>query len=84
MSDALALTGTLARQRQAQEALVAAAERADNLAAARYRNGRDSYLVRLDAERTLFAARQGLVAVRLAEQGNRISLYRVLGGGWKE
>lgn len=84
VADALALTGTLARQRQAQEALVAAAERADNLAAARYRNGRDSYLVRLDAERTLFAARQGLVAVRLAEQGNRISLYRVLGGGWKE
>ena len=84
VSDALALTGTLARQRQAQEALVAAAERADSLAAARYRSGRDSHLVRLDAERTLFAARQGLVAVRLAEQGNRISLYRVLGGGWKE
>lgn len=84
VADALALTGTLARQRQAQEALVAAAERADTLAAARYRAGRDSQLARLDAERTLFAARQGLVAVRLAEQGNRIALYRVLGGGWKE
>jgi multidrug efflux system outer membrane protein len=84
VADALALSATLERQRQAQEALVAAASRANDLAQARYRAGQDSYLVRLDAQRTLYQAQQGLAAVRAAEQANRVTLYRALGGGWKE
>lgn len=84
VADALALTQTLALQSRAQEAVVEAARRADELAEARYRAGQDSYLVRLDAQRTLYTAQQGLVAVRLAEQANRVNLYRVLGGGWQE
>jgi multidrug efflux system outer membrane protein len=84
VADALALSSTLARQRQAQEALVEAATRADTLAEARYRAGRDSQLARLDAQRGLYQARQGLIAVRAAEQANRVALYRALGGGWKE
>ena len=84
VSDALALTATLAAQHQAQAAVVAAAQQADDLAAARYEAGQDSYLVRLDTQRTLYGAQQGLVAIRLAEQANRVALYRVLGGGWKE
>lgn len=39
--------------------------------------------VLLDAQRTLYAAEQGLIAKRLAEQANRVTLYKVLGGGWK-
>ena len=84
VADALALTTTLARQRQSQQALVEAAAQADMLSKARYQAGRDSYLTQLDAQRTLYAAQSGLVAVQLAEQTNRVALYRVLGGGWNE
>ncbi|KRC33613.1 MULTISPECIES: efflux transporter outer membrane subunit [unclassified Lysobacter] len=84
VADALALTRTLAEQRQAQEALVEAAARADQLSTARYKAGRDSYLNQLDAQRTLYGAQQGLVTTRLSEQINRVALYKVLGGGWNE
>lgn len=84
VSDALALSATLAAQREAQQALVEAATRADELSVARYKAGRDSYLVQLDAQRTRYAAEQSLIATRLAEQANRVTLYKVLGGGWRE
>jgi len=84
VSDALALSSTLAAQRRAQEALVEAATKAEALSRARYEAGRDSYLVQLDAQRTLYGAQQGLVSTRLAEQTNRVVLYKVLGGGWNE
>lgn len=84
VADALALSATLQRQRQAQEALVAAASRANELANARYRAGQDSYLFRLDAQRTLYQAQRGLASLRAAEQSNRVTLYRALGGGWKD
>ena len=84
VADALALTTTLARQRQSQQALVEAAAQADMLSKARYQAGRDSFLTQLDAQRTLYAAQSGLVAVQLAEQANRVALYQVLGGGWNE
>jgi multidrug efflux system outer membrane protein len=58
--------------------------RAEDLSRARYEAGRDSYLVRLEAQRTLYLAQQALITTRLAEQSNRVTLYKVLGGGWKE
>ncbi len=84
VSDALALTATLARQREAQEALAAAARRAYELSQARHESGRDSYLVLLDSQRVWYGAQQGLIVTRLAEEANRVALYRVLGGGWVE
>ncbi|MGD9599134.1 MAG: efflux transporter outer membrane subunit [Steroidobacteraceae bacterium] len=84
VADALALTRTLAEQKASQQALLAAAARADELSRARYESGRDSYLVLLDAQRTLYGAQQSLIATDLAEQSNRVSLYKVLGGGWRE
>jgi multidrug efflux system outer membrane protein len=84
VADALALTATLAQQRAALEQLVDAARRADELSSARYEAGRDSYLARLEAQRTLYVAQQALITTRLAEQNNRITLYKVLGGGWLE
>ncbi len=84
VADALALTRTLAAQREAQVALLDAATRANELSLARYEQGRDSYLVQLDAQRTLYAAQQALISTRLAEQANRVTLYKVLGGGWYE
>jgi outer membrane protein, multidrug efflux system len=84
VADALVLTSTLAAQRQALEQLVDAAGRAEELARVRYEAGRDSYLTRLESQRTLYAAQQALIMTRLAEQSNRITLYKVLGGGWRE
>ena len=84
VADALALSRTLADQRRAQEALVEAAQTAHDLSQARYDAGLDSFLVLLDARRTLYGARQSLVATLLAEQANRVTLYKVLGGGWVE
>jgi len=84
VADALALTVSFAEQKAAQEALVAAATRAEELSRARYEGGRDSYLVLLDSQRTLYQAQQSLIATQLAEQVNRVALYKVLGGGWQE
>src|SRR5690606_13883 len=75
---------TLAEQVAAQQDLVAAAAGGEWLARARFDAGFDSYLSQLDAQRTLYSAQQALVAARLAEQANRVTLYRVLGGGWLE
>ncbi|MCK9540188.1 efflux transporter outer membrane subunit [Dokdonella sp.] len=82
VADALALSTTLSDQLAARRALLAAATSAHQLAQARYDAGRDSYLNLLVAERTLYAAQQGVVSTRLAEQANRVTLYKVLGGGW--
>lgn len=84
VADALALSQTLAAQRLAQEALLAAALRVHELSNARYRAGQDSYLVLLDAQRTLFSARLALVSTQQAEQANRVLLFRALGGGLQE
>ncbi len=84
VADALALSRTLAAQRQAQEALLAAALRVNELSDARYRAGQDSYLLLLDAQRTLFSARLALVSTQQAEQANRVLLFRALGGGLRE
>jgi multidrug efflux system outer membrane protein len=83
-SDALALTATLANQRTAQEALVEATSSAFALSTERYKSGKDSYLNVLDAERSDYAAQQSLITTRLAEQSNRVTLYKALGGGWRE
>ena len=84
VADTLALTQTLTRQRESREALLAAAVRANELSRIRYEAGSDSYLVLLDAQRTLYTAQQALVSTRLAEQANRVNLYKALGGGWVE
>jgi multidrug efflux system outer membrane protein len=83
-ADALALTSTLASQRVALEQTVESAQKADELSVARYQAGRDSYLVRLESQRTLYIAQQALIETRLAEQANRVDLFKVLGGGWQE
>lgn len=84
VADALALNATLSRQRAAQEALVEATGRAYELSQERYKVGRDSFLDVLVSQRADYAAQQGLIATRLAEQTNRVTLYSVLGGGWRE
>lgn len=82
VADALALLGTVDRQVAAQESLVEAVAEAHRLSLSRYNKGLDSYLGVLDAQRTLYAAQQGLVSLRLARRAGEARLYAVLGGGW--
>lgn len=84
VADALALTPTLERERQAKEALVDASKRAYDMSQQRYKSGTDSYLSVLDAQRSYYVAQQGLIATRLEQQNNRVTLYKALGGGWQE
>ncbi|MBV5317197.1 MAG: efflux transporter outer membrane subunit, partial [Desulfobulbaceae bacterium] len=83
VADALALRGTIDEQLTAQRALVKATGTRYLLAQARYDQGIDSYLNVLDAQRSLYSAQQGLIATRLTRLANLVTLYKVLGGGWK-
>ena len=58
------------------------AERALAAAEARYRVGVDDLIVSLDAQRTLYAARERLVQARGDRVAALVALYRALGGGW--
>ncbi|MBN1417572.1 MAG: efflux transporter outer membrane subunit [Planctomycetes bacterium] len=81
VADALAVRGTVDRQIAAQRSLVEAVAETHRLADLRYTQGIDSYLGVLDAQRALYAARQGLISLRLAGIANQVRLYQVLGGG---
>ena len=83
VANALARRGTIDEQLAAQEANVAAANKAATITDARYRTGVDTWLAALDAARTAYAARQSLVATRLERATNMATLYEVLGGGLK-
>jgi multidrug efflux system outer membrane protein len=81
VADALAVQGTVDRQVSAQQSLVNALAETYRLSVNRYTNGIDSYLGVLDAQRSLYASQQGLIALRLAKIANKVRLYAVLGGG---
>jgi multidrug efflux system outer membrane protein len=84
VADSLAGRATLGEQLRAQLAQRNAAEVSFKLADLRYRNGAASYLDVLDAQRTLFTAQQATVQVQAQQVQNLVTLYKVLGGGWKE
>lgn len=81
VADALARRGTIGEQLSAETALRDAAAETLTLSTARYQRGSDAYLVVLDAQRSLYAARQTLVSTRLEQLSNAITVYRALGGG---
>ena len=83
VADALAVRGTVDQQVSAQQSLVNAVAETYRLSNSRYEKGIDSYLSVLDAQRSLYAAQQGLVSLRLAKLANHVRLYAVLGGGWE-
>jgi multidrug efflux system outer membrane protein len=81
VADALAVRGAVNQQLIAQQSLVNAVAKTYRLANLRYDKGIDSYLDVLDAQRSLYAAQQGLIMLRLSRLTNRVSVYKVLGGG---
>ncbi|MYN03923.1 efflux transporter outer membrane subunit [Pseudoduganella sp. DS3] len=83
VADALALNGTLDERLAAQAALSTAAQKSFRIHEARYQKGSESYLNALVSQRELYAAQQNLITTRLAKASNQVTLYRVLGGGWR-
>jgi len=81
VADALAQRATLDARLDAQHKLVDASAASYRLSEARYQKGVDSYLSALDAQRSLYAARQSLVSLKLEAATNAVTLYKVLGGG---
>lgn len=81
VADTLAVRGTVDRQLAAQQSLVDATAESYRLAGIRYEKGIDSYLSVLDAQRSLYAAQQVLIGIRLAKLVNQVQLYAALGGG---
>ncbi len=84
VSDALAGRATLGDQLQAQSKVAQAEAVRARLSQMRFDAGVASTLDLLDAQRSLFSARQAEIQVRLAQLQNRVLLYRALGGGWSE
>lgn len=82
VSGSLSARRTYLERQSAEEALVGAD--AYRLAEMRFRSGLDSYPATLGAQRSLYAGQLGLVAVRQAELANRVTLYKALGGGWRQ
>jgi outer membrane protein, multidrug efflux system len=81
VADALAQLGTIDEQLAAQQSLSDATSESYRLSQARYEKGVSSYLSVLDSQRSLYAAQQNLIGVRLTRLANLVTLYKVLGGG---
>jgi multidrug efflux system outer membrane protein len=84
VADALAGRSTYVAQLGAEAALVEADQRYYDLATMRFKAGVDSYLNVLVARNALFSAQLSLVSLKLASMQNDVTLYKVLGGGWRE
>jgi multidrug efflux system outer membrane protein len=84
VADALAGRATYGEQLRAQQAQTAAEQKRSDLAELRFRNGISSFLDVLDAQRALFQTQQATIVVQAAQQQNLVTLYKVLGGGWKD
>ncbi len=80
VADALARRGTMSDQLAATTQRQAAAADVYQLVEARYRNGIDSYLNLLDAQRSLYSVQQVLVQTKLTSAQNLVTLYQAIGG----
>lgn len=83
VADSLAQRENIGGQLAAQESLVAATGRSVAHANTRYGAGVGNFLDLLDAERSLYSARSGLISARLLRESNALTLYKALGGGWE-
>jgi len=81
VNDALAAHAYIDERLNAQQRLVSATDTTYKLSTARFRAGIDSYLTVLDAQRSAYAAQQGLLILEQTKLNNQIELYKALGGG---
>ncbi len=82
VSDALADRQGYQEQLDALDMLLKSRQSTFDLSQARYDNGADSYLQVLDAQRTWYSAQQQNIVGQQALLASKISLYKVVGGGW--
>ncbi|ENU26686.1 AdeC/AdeK/OprM family multidrug efflux complex outer membrane factor [Acinetobacter modestus] len=81
VNDAFAARAHIEDRLSAQRRLVSATDTTYKLSTARFRAGIDSYLTVLDAQRSAYAAQQGLLMLEQTKLNNQIELYKALGGG---
>ncbi len=84
VSDALTGYEKLREVRARQESSVRDLRESVQLSTERYQAGITAYYEVLDAQRSLFSAEQGLVQARGNELQSLLTLYKALGGGWKQ
>ncbi|WP_053146755.1 efflux transporter outer membrane subunit [Pseudomonas sp. P97.38] len=73
----------LDRQRQWQAEELQQAQSAFDIAQRRYQAGAEDLLTVLETQRTLYAAQDMNVQLRLARVQASVALYKALGGGWR-
>lgn len=83
VADALSVRAHISERLDAQRNLTEATDKAFELSSTLYKQGSESFLEVLDAQRSLYSAQQSLISLELAEQVNRVTLYKTLGGGWE-
>ncbi len=81
--DALVATQQTEEQERRQQVAVDTAQRAFDIANAQLRAGTVTVLTVLNTENALFSAQNTLLQVKLARLDAIVSLFRALGGGWK-
>jgi multidrug efflux system outer membrane protein len=81
---ALSATGHLEQEQDAQRETVSQSDLALTGAQARYREGSGDFLTVLDAERTLYTARDQMSQYELARLQAVVGLCKALGGGWAQ
>jgi len=73
-----------AQQSESLSSAAASAEDASSLARMRFDAGSVDFLVVLDAQRQVLAARDQLVQAQVGQATALVGIYRALGGGWSE
>lgn len=83
VADAFDRQAISAIQEENQKAILAEAERTLRLTEVRYKEGSEDLLSLLEAQRTVFQARDQLVQQRQIRLESAVDLYLALGGGWR-
>jgi NodT family efflux transporter outer membrane factor (OMF) lipoprotein len=83
VENALTALDRLGDARALQEENVSQSERAFDGATLRYKAGSGDFLTVLEAQRTLYAARDQFSQYRFARFQALVALYKALGGGWQ-
>lgn len=81
VADVLSVLNTIDSQLSAQKSAVNSVAETYRLSNTLYDKGIDSYLSVLDAQRSLYSAKQTLTSIHLLKLANKVRLYAVLGGG---
>lgn len=84
VADLLVSLNSRAEQLARQQEQLTAARTAVTLATVRYRKGLVNYLDVLDAQRVVLSAETQVVLTERARLTDMVSLFKALGGGWKQ